>query len=176
MTIKELSEDLKVSEQALRQWCKKNNVRKESTNETKGKKAGYFLDENTIKQIKDYYSAKGKETKASTKGNESRSSFPFSDLEVKQAQIDGLRVQVNTLERQLEDLREHNKLLVSQLEVKDKQINDITAALAAAQVLHGADKKQLMIVSDSEQAEADPAEPAPEERKRSFFNRLFGKR
>lgn len=172
MTIKELSAELQVSEQALRQWCKKNNVRKESTNETKGKKAGYFLDENTIEQIKDYYSGKGKETKASVKGKESKGKLPFSETDVKQAQIDGLTAQVKALEAQIEELREHNKLLVSQLEVKDKQIDVITAALTAAQVLHGADKKQL-IDADPEQTETAPAEP---ERKRSFFQRLFGKK
>jgi DNA-binding transcriptional MerR regulator len=164
VTIRELSTELGVSEQALRQWCKKNNVRKESTDERKGKKAGYFLDENTIKQIKDYYSGKGNETKASAKGKESRSNFPFSDTDVKQAQIDSLTAQVKTLEAQVEDLRQHNKLLASQLEVKDKQINDITAALTAAQVLHGADKKQLI--------EADP-DQAETEQKRSIFQRLF---
>lgn len=71
MTIKDLSNELGVSEQALRQWCKKNNVRKESTNETKGKQAAYFLDEKTVEQIKSYYSGKGKERKARVQGKES---------------------------------------------------------------------------------------------------------
>ena len=45
MNIKELSKELGVSEQALRSWCKRNGVRKESESEAKGKKAGYYIDQ-----------------------------------------------------------------------------------------------------------------------------------
>ena len=72
MNIKELSRELEVSEQALRSWCKRNGVRKESESEAKGKKAGYFLTENDVESIKMYYSAKGKQEKETKKGNESK--------------------------------------------------------------------------------------------------------
>ena len=51
VTIKQLSQELGVSEQALRQWCKKNNVRKERT---QGTKPSYIIDFDTEKQIKEY--------------------------------------------------------------------------------------------------------------------------
>ena len=87
MNIKELSRELGVSEQALRSWCKRNGVRKES--ETKGKKAGYLLTENDEKSIREYYSTKGKQEKEIKKGNESKTlrrkrqanSEPFGAIE-----------------------------------------------------------------------------------------------
>ena len=90
MNIKELSKELGVSEQALRSWCKRNGVRKESESEAKGKKAGYLLAENDVELIKTYYSTKGKQEKESKKGNESTTrrkgqanSEPFGTIESK---------------------------------------------------------------------------------------------
>lgn len=45
MTIKELSQDLRISEQALRQWCKKNNVRNERTQAKQRKQRKQRIDE-----------------------------------------------------------------------------------------------------------------------------------
>ena len=59
MTIQELSQELNISAQALRQWCKKNNVRKERT---KGTKATYVLDCDTVTQARAYYLSESKES------------------------------------------------------------------------------------------------------------------
>ena len=53
ITIKQLSQEIGVSEQALRQWCKKNNIRKERT---QGTKPCYIIDCDAEKQIRAYYS------------------------------------------------------------------------------------------------------------------------
>lgn len=169
MTIKELSNELGISEQALRQWCKKNNIRKESTNETKGKKASYFLDENTVEQIREYYSGKGKETKASTKGKESDPSLRF--------EFDILKQTIETLQQQLEVKDKQIEKMQAQISKLTDYGEKLTTALQAAQALHGMDKQQAVIETtaqaDPEQTETAPAEP---ERKRSFFQRLFGKK
>ena len=116
MNIKQLSNELGVSEQALRSWCKRNGVRKESESETKGKKAGYILTENNIEQIKTYYATKGKQEKETKKGNESK-----------------------TLDILAEQLREKDKQianLLEQLKAKDEQLLQLNDKLTAAQALH----------------------------------------
>lgn len=162
MTIRELSEDLKVSEQALRQWCKKNNVRKESTNETKGKKASYFLDENTVEQIRKYYSGKGKETKASTKGKESNPSLRF--------EFDILKQTIETLQQQLEVKDNQISELTEMLASSQEQQKALTALLNQQQALHAGDiQRQLTAQERTSESVSETVEQEPEPPKRSFF-------
>lgn len=116
MNIKELSKELGVSEQALRSWCKRNGVRKESESEAKGKKAGYLLAENDVELIKTYYSTKGKQEKESKKGNESKT-------------LDILAAQLAEKDKQIASLLE-------QLKAKDAQLLQLNDKLTAAQALH----------------------------------------
>lgn len=116
MNIKELSKELGVSEQALRSWCKRNGVRKESESEAKGKKAGYLLAENDVELIKTYYSTKGKQEKESKKGNESKT-------------LDILAAQLAEKDKQIASLLE-------QLKAKDTQLLQLNDKLTAAQALH----------------------------------------
>ncbi len=116
MNIKELSRELEVSEQALRSWCKRNGVRKESESEAKGKKAGYLLTENDVESIKIYYSAKGKQEKETKKGNESKT-------------LDILAEQLVEKDKQIASLLE-------QLKAKDAQLLQLNDKLTAAQALH----------------------------------------
>lgn len=116
MNIKELSKELGVSEQALRSWCKRNGVRKESESEAKGKKAGYLLAENDVELIKTYYSTKGKQEKESKKGNESKT-------------LDILAAQFAEKDKQIASLLE-------QLKAKDTQLLQLNDKLTAAQALH----------------------------------------
>lgn len=106
-TIKELSAEIGVSEQALRQWCKKNNVRKERT---QGTKASYIIDFDTEKSMKDYYLNESKERKAESserkvESNESESEYLslLAENEKLKAHITERNNQIESLRRQLSD-------------------------------------------------------------------------
>ena len=146
MNIKQLSQELNVSEQALRSWCKRNGVRKESESETKGKKAGYLLTENNIEQIKAYYDTKGKQEKETNKANESK-----------------------TLDILAEQLREKDKQIASlleQLKAKDELLLQANEKLTAAQALHAGtiqalqDKQEPQAQTETTAAEQPTAEQA----------------
>ena len=108
MNIKELSRELGVSEPALRSWCKRNGVRKESESEAKGKKAGYLLTENDVESIKIYYSAKGKQEKGTKKGNESKTLDILAEqLVEKDKQIASLLEQLKAKDAQLLEQFKH---------------------------------------------------------------------
>lgn len=130
MNIKELSRELEVSEQALRSWCKRNGVRKESESEAKGKKAGYLLTENDVESIKIYYSSKGKREKESKKGNESKT-------------LDILAEQLVEKDKQIASLLE-------QLKVKDAQLLQLNDKLTAAQALHAGTIQALQDKQESQ--------------------------
>ena len=130
MNIKELSRELEVSEQALRSWCKRNGVRKESESEAKGKKAGYLLTENDVESIKIYYSAKGKQEKETKKGNESKT-------------LDILAEQLVEKDKQIASLLE-------QLKAKDAQLLQLNDKLTAAQALHAGTIQALQDKQESQ--------------------------
>ena len=134
MNIKELSRELEVSEQALRSWCKRNGVRKESESESKGKKAGYFLTESDVESIKMYYSAKGKREKEAEKGNESKT-------------LDILAEQLAEKDKQIASLLEQLKAKAAQL----LQLND---TLTAAQALHAG---TIQALQDKQESQAQYA-------------------
>ena len=114
MNIKQLSNELGVSEQALRSWCKRNGVRKESESETKGKKAGYILTENNIEQIKTYYATKGKPQETKGKRN--------AAFDILAAQLAEKDKQVSEKDKQIESLLE--------------QVKQLNENLSAAHALH----------------------------------------
>ena len=201
MTIKELSQELQVSEQALRSWCKRNGVRKESESETKGKKAGYFLTENDIEQIRNYYSKKGNERKDIAKGKESKSN---QTLDILQAQLSEKDKQISELQKQLADAATERKQLTEEREKLTAERQTTLAKLFSLQDKNEklqlelaeyksiVDKKQAIIEVDAaptkEQASADQSETRqhpetgrtseedPPQQKLSFFQRLFRKR
>ena len=128
ITIKQLSQEIGVSEQALRQWCKKNNIRKERT---QGTKPCYIIDFDTEKQIKTYYSNESNETKVKSietekrtqnnESNETKESIKVADVS-QTSMYDLQKEYVETLKAQL-------ALLSEQLNVKDNQINILTAEI-----------------------------------------------
>lgn len=182
ITIKELAQELHVSEQALRQWCKRNEIKKI----TKGKITSYFLDENTVESIRNHYTTQRKQstTNAQRKSNESSQT-----LDILKATIDTLTNQLAEKDKQL---FEKDK----QLALRDKQISDaveerekLTAerqtTLARLFSLEDTNKELQMelnkykVIADSKQTvvEVDsvnePAETEAPEPKLSFFERLF---
>ena len=199
MTIKELSQELQVSEQALRSWCKRNGVRKESESKTKGKKAGYFLTENDIEQIRNYYSRKGNERKDTAKGKESKNN---QTLDILQAQLSEKDKQISELQKQLADAATERKQLTEEREKLTAERQTTLAKLFSLQDKNEklqlelaeyksiVDKKQTVIEVDAaaptkEQASADQSETRqqpepgrtseedPPRQKLSFLQRLF---
>ena len=88
------------------------------------------------------------------------------------AVISVLQTTIDTLQGQLAAKDEQIRTLQGQLTAKDEQIGQITAAmestaaaLTAAQALHAADKKTLMLIEDKEN-----------ERKLSFWERRAAKK
>ena len=157
-TIKELSAEIGVSEQALRQWCRSHGVRKERT---QGAKPSYIIDFDTEKSIKEYYSSESKERKAEsneTKEKEKKGNSFDADL-----LLETFTKQLEVKDKQIEALTEQNNSLLKQLE-------NITAALQAAQALHGMEKKQKVIETEQAAPEGDQSEPP---QKTSLFSRLF---
>lgn len=146
-TLKELSEELHVSEQALRSWCRKNGVPK--TKATKATKPTYLIDFDTEISLKNHYSSEtieSNETKP-TKPKETNESNHVShvsqEVEKLTAQNDELRAElilaqhnndvltikeaandelIASLRVQLDDNKAIISALTAQLDTKDKQI------------------------------------------------------
>lgn len=135
MTIQELSQELNISAQALRQWCKKNNVRKERT---KGTKATYVLDFDTVTQARAYYLNESKESnerKETNQGKESNESKE-SDSETVQKRFknDSETIQRNDfetkyiqqLEQQILDLKADKQYLQERLTAAEQERASLT--------------------------------------------------
>ena len=127
LTIKELSSELGVSEQALRQWCKKNNVRKEST---KARKASYIIDCDTEILIKNHYrpeksneTNESKETKAGKQRKESKES---SQQDLQQALIQSLQQQVEDLKADKKSLQADKEYLQERLTAAEQERDTLT--------------------------------------------------
>lgn len=195
-TIKELSAELHVSEQALRQWCKRNEIQKT----TKGKVTSYFLSANDVELIRKHYTEQRKQThnESTSKAQRKESNSLSLSLENEKLkkQLTELTAQLSDTEKKLDEykhkvsaLTEFNNLhhkTIDRLEKENAKLNerldkaetertgflnsisDLTIALKAAQALHGMDKQQAVI--DLKEPADDQTEPP---RKTSFFSRLF---
>ena len=137
MTIQELSQELNISAQALRQWCKKNNVRKERT---QGKKATYVLDCDTVTKAKAYYLSESKEsneTKEEKQRKESKESSK-NDIEIIQSDY------IATLKAQLAEKDKQIESLLEQMKAKEEQLAQLNDKLTAAQALHAGTTQALL--------------------------------
>ena len=97
ITIKELAQELNVSEQALRSWCKRNEIKKT----TKGKITSYFLDDNAVESIRSYYTSQRKRNTTNTQRKHNESDHA---LDVLQAQITEKDKQISALTSQVQSL------------------------------------------------------------------------
>lgn len=168
-TVKQIAADCGVSEQAIRAWCRRNHIAKDA-------KHGFVIDETTLSAIYQHYRVDKRKqvsqrAKASFATRETscetdfgRSSHPSVPWEV------------------YEDMR-------SQLEAKDRQIADLSKALVssqeslrAAQILHGVDKKEVLLEAAAEGAASDGPDgdsPKGDSRKDgnlNLFDRIFGRK
>ena len=152
MTIKEISTECGVSEQAVRAWCRRNNVAKDA-------KGSFAISESIKTAIYQHYRVfEGNEVSQSTKA-----SCETSET-----------VLIAMLQKELD-------LKSEQLAVKDKQIEELNARLAessaalvaaqqtaqAAQALHAGTIQQQLI--DGGETSADRQEPE----KKGWLRKLF---
>ena len=184
MNIKQLSNELGISEQALRSWCKRNGVRKESEQETKGKKAGYFLTENDVEQIKTYYATKGKQQE--TKGNKNTAFDVLAaqlaekdrQLLEKDKQIESLLEQVKQLNENLSAAHALHAGTIQALQDKQQsQAQSETTTAAAAEQVEQPTAEQAQIKELTEQVQELKAKletaAAQEPQKKSLWSRFF---
>lgn len=196
ITIKELAQELNVSEQALRSWCKRNEIKKT----TKGKITSYFLDDNAVESIRNYYTSQRKRNTTNTQRKHNESDHA---LDVLQAQITEKDKQISALTSQVQSLiadaaterekeRNERQAILSQLFSLQADNKELQTELNKYKAI--ADSKQTVVeVEPKEKAPAEdqtqPKEPAstpepeqkelaedPSPQKLSFFQRLFRKR
>lgn len=199
-TIKQISDELRVSKQAVWQRVKRSEElsamladHAETVNGT------IFLDTVLEQSIKEQYpdrlvvdetGVNGAETVDETATNVDETSINKSEtVDETSANVD-VNALIDTLQKTVDTLKQ-------QLTIKDKQIDDLTVmlkasqeqqatlvtALSAAQALHaGTIQERLTAQADSSEAMTaetvpDDEEPMHEQsqRKRGFFARLFGK-
>lgn len=174
ITIKELAQELGVSEQALRQWCKRNEIKKT----TKGKITSYFLDENTVELIRNYYTAQRKQgtTNTQRKSNESNTTKAYIDNLLQQ--IDKLNARLDKAEEERERLNAERQTTLARLFQTEDENKALKLELKEYKAI--AESKQTVVEVDTvkeqapaeEQTQQEPAEDPPK-KKLSFFQRLF---
>ena len=96
------------------------------------------------------------------------------ELELDKRLTSGL---IEQLQSKVTELKADKEYLKSKLDAAETNISNLTAALAAAQALHGMDKQQAVIEVKADDATAPESEPeivpGEPEQKQSFFARLF---
>lgn len=145
--IKDIAAECGVSEQAIRAWCRRNQVAKDA-------KHSFAIDETTLSAIYLYYHAKPRNQVAQ------RAKPSCATGETSCESSFGAEIGPSVPWEVYEDLR-------GQLAVKDDQIRALSDALAsaqgqvgAAQLLHAADRKgDLLPLSGATEASGDPAAP-----------------
>ena len=160
-TIKQIADELGVSKQAVTKCIDNLGLRSTLT-----KNGNFFVvGDSQEKAIKQAFLA---HQTANQNANQIANQTPNELAAV----ISVLQTTIDTLQGQLAAKDEQIRTLQGQLTAKDEQIGQITAAmestaaaLTAAQALHAADKKTLMLIEDKEN-----------ERKLSFWERRAAKK
>ena len=193
-TIKQLSAELHISEQALRQYCRKHGIQKE----TFGKLSSYFLNENDVKQIRLYYQGR-KQSETETKRNETFADDLIAEL---RAHIDSLKAdkekeiaekeninkERQTILIELLELRKDNKQLQTELneykaieikkEAEQAQISELTAEVKelkeqAEQAQKEKEKAEQVAAALTARVTELETAAAQEPQKKSLWSRLF---
>lgn len=133
-TIKEIAIECGVSVQAIRAWCRRNQVAKDA----KGK---WKLDESTLSLIYEYYQVNKGESSESKSETACASSESVLSAAL-QAEVDYLREQIAIKDKQIADLS--TALLNAQKEVTN------------AQQLHGVEKAEKLLESTERKEERKP--------------------
>ena len=148
LTVKDLAKQYNVSEQAIRQFCKKHNIRKEIVRTKQGKRETYCFDEEALKLIENHYTNESQATQgnATSKRKESNTT---------QLLIDSLQEQIKTLTAQL-DTKDR------QIEEQNKQIAELHRLLDQEQQLHQSAQNKIPSAENSNKViEVHETAPAP---------------
>lgn len=152
MTIKELSKVCGVSEQAIRAWCRKNQVPKDA----KGK--GFAINESTEMAILLHYGAiETKDAKANERNLESNSETRYM-VEILQKELDFYKNQMVAKDEQISTLQKSLESTTEALKVSQE-------SLKASQVLQANAEKKLLQLEEKEE----------EPEKKSWWDKLRGK-
>lgn len=150
-TIKQLSAELHISEQALRQYCRKHGIQKE----TFGKLSSYFLNENDVKQIRLYYQGR-KQSETETKRNETFADDLIAEL---RAHIDTLKADKEKEIAEKENInKERQTILIELLELRkdNKQLQTELNEYKAIEVKKEAEQAQIKELKEqAEQAQKE---------------------
>ena len=166
-TVNEMAAVCGVSEQAIRGWCRRNNVAKDAK-ATKGK--GFAINETTEMAILLHYGViSAKDAKANESSCETFCESNESSCETSNETIIMLQKTISLLENQAETLQQ-------QLALKDKQIEELNERLKESHILIDQQQK-LQVVSESrlELLEDKVADPEQEEEPRKKHWWQFGK-
>lgn len=173
-TIKSLAAELGVSEQALRGWCKRNEIQKT----TKGKITSYIITAEVAEQIKSHYTKPHNESESKTqrKSNESNTTKAYIDNLLQQ--IDKLNARLDKAEEERERLNAERQTTLAKLFTTQEKNEALQLELNKYKAI--AESKQTVVEVDTvkeqapaeEQPTQEPAEDPPQQ-KLSFFQRLF---
>lgn len=160
-TIKQIADELGVSKQAVSKCIDNLGLRSTLT-----KNGNFFVvsnsQEKAIKRV--FLSHKTANQNANQNANQSPTELAVV-IEVLQTTIDTLQGQLAAKDEQIRRQQEQIEQLTSALQQQTSALESITAALTAAQALHAADKKALMLMEDRES-----------EHKLSFWERRAAKK
>ena len=176
MTIKELSDKCCVSEQSIRNWCKKNNVPKASqpkqASQGKATKASYVITKEVEDEILTYYGAlianieisestqsktinatKTTQAKQSNKASLELENELIKQLNIKDEQLSVKDTQLAEKDKQIYELQVQNKALIEALNNAQENNKSLTDALVAAQTLHAVTIQTTALVDKSAEPE-----------------------
>ena len=169
-TIKQIADELGVSKQAVQKRLSREPLYTSIQPYVYTQDGVKYIDAVCENLIKSAFSKTGIDKNSTLSIDKSGLSIDKSDLytpmiEVLQATIDTLQRQLATKDEQIRGQQAQIEQLTAALQQQTSALESTTAALTAAQALHAADKKTLMLMEDREN-----------ERKLSFWERRAAKK
>lgn len=160
-TIKQISDELGVSKQAVSKCIDNLGLRS-----TLIKNGNYFVvGDSQEKAIKQAFAAHQTANQNANQNANQTSTELAAVIGVLQTTIDTLKEQLDAKDEQIRGQQAQIEQLTAALQQQTSALESTTAALTAAQALHAADKKSLILLEDKEN-----------ERKLSFWERRAAKK
>ncbi len=153
-TIKEIADICRVSEQAVRGWCRRNQVAKDA-------KGSFVIDDSVESLILSYYKAFVNDDAKAVAKDVSQDSESIMAL---------LKHELEQKDKQINDLMEQNKELAKELAAErlhGREVSDMLAVLADQ-------SQKLQLAQMQPQLSGGAIEETPSEKK-TVWQRLFGK-
>lgn len=182
MTTKEIAVKCGVTEQSIRNWCKKNNAPK--AKQSANGKISYMITDEVEKKILEYYNILCDEKEKQEKNDgiskisddskekqdeESKISKEKQEKDVLEIelvhQLQSKDIQLAEKDKQISELQAQNKALIEALNNAQENNKSLTDALVAAQTLHAASIQNAILIEDKSK-----------EQKKSWFFKFFSKK